>query len=392
MRFLAWLQRSPLVVGTYAANLFVSFHFFFVIYINSSFITQFVTESEVGYLYIIGSVASTAVFVAFIWFLRRLGNVRFISLLILLEILALLGLIFAQDALPLLLASFLLHLVVSPVIYLNLDIFLEQSIKNERITGTARGLFLTMINIAQVLSPLVVGFLVAHEEYWRAYLASIFFLLLALGVVLVRLRHFTDEDYTHRTLRGMKKRFLENRALYNAFAAQFLLRFFYAWMVIYMPLYLFRYIGLPWSEIGIIFTIMLLPFLLLELPLGRIADVLLGEKEMLIAGFLILGVTVALIPFLTAASLVLWAALLFCTRVGASFVEVGSESHFFKHVNGKHATTISMFRLARPAAYVLAAGVASVALLVISVQWSFMLLALILFWGLRYALALTDTK
>jgi hypothetical protein len=163
-------------------------------------------------------------------------------------------------------------------------------------------------------------------------------------------------------------------------------------MVIYTPLYLFKYVGFPWTDIGAIFTIMLIPFLILEFPLGRAADLFFSEKRMLIIGFIILGGTVGFMPFITEPSFILWAALLFCTRIGASFVEVGSESFFFKHVDSKHATSISIFRVARPAAYVLAATVASVVLIVVPLQWSFLVLSLVMFGGLRYAVALTDTK
>jgi MFS family permease len=387
MNFTSWLRKSPLITAIYTANLLVSFHYFFVIYVNSSFISQYVSEQSVGLLYIVGSLLSVLLFVYFMDILRKFGNVKLIALLISLETIALGALAFMVST-KLLLFFFMLHLVVVQVIYLNLDIFLEKTIKYEGITGSARGLFLTMLNIAQVSSPIVVGLLLAQNEYWKAYVGSVIFLLIALLLVVTRLREFKDPKYTHYTLRQMKDRLLGSEVFYNVFVAQFLLRFFYAWMVIYTPLYLFKYIGFAWSEIGAIFTIMLVPFLILEFPLGRIADIYSGERKMLIAGFLVLGGTVALIPFLTEPTFVLWAILLFATRVGASMVEVGSESFFFKHVDGKHAKTISMFRATRPASYVVAATVASVTLVFVPLQWSFWVLALLMLAGVRYALKL----
>jgi MFS family permease len=391
MPFTTWLSTAPHITGLYLTNLLVSFHYFFVIYVNSSFVAQFIAEQQVGYLYLIGSVISVLIFAYFVRILRRVGNVRLIAYLIVLEAVSLLGLMLARDV-AWVVGFFLLHIAVSPVIYLNMDLFLEKIIRNEQITGSARGLFLTMINIAQVISPLLVGFLVGVDEYWKAYGVSILFLLSALAVILIRLRSFKDADYDHHSFPDLVRHLVGNRVFYHVFSAQFLLRFFFAWMVIYTPLYLHTHIGLPWSEIGIIFTIMLLPFLLLELPLGRVADLFLGEKELLITGFTILAVTVALMPLLTIPSVALWAALLFATRVGASFLEMGTESYFFKHVNGQHAETISLFRLARPAAYVLAALVASLTLLVVPMQWSFLVLAVVMAYGLRHASALTDTK
>jgi MFS family permease len=391
MKFGSWLRSSPLVATTYTANLLVSFHFFFVVYINSSFMSQYVSERSVGVLYVTGSLISVLLFTQFIRILRRTGNVRLTALFIAVEALSLGALAFVRQT-ELLLFFFTLHLVISPIIYLNLDLFLEKTIKQENITGSARGLFLTMINIAQVLSPILMGILLIHGEYWKVYSASVGFLLLAFALVVTRLRTFTDPQYDYYSFRQVKQRLVSNPAFYNAFVAQFLLRFFYAWMVIYTPLYLFKYVGFPWTDIGAIFTIMLIPFLILEFPLGRAADLFFSEKRMLIIGFIILGGTVGFMPFITEPSFILWAALLFCTRIGASFVEVGSESFFFKHVDSKHATSISIFRVARPAAYVLAATVASVVLIVVPLQWSFLVLSLVMFGGLRYAVALTDTK
>jgi len=391
MKFNTWLHTSPLVVAIYLVNLLVSFHYFFVIYINSSFISQYVSERSIGVLYITGSLISVILFAYFIRILRKTGNVRLTALFIAVEALSLGALAFIEQT-ELILCFFTLHLVISPVIYLNLDIFLEKIIKQEAITGSARGLFLTMINIAQVSSPILMGILLVHNEYWKAYIVSVGFLLFAFVLLVTQLHLFKDPEYVHYTLHQMKQRLLGSRAFFNVFMAQFLLRFFYAWMVIYTPLYLFKYIGFSWSEIGIIFTIMLVPFLILEFPLGRVADLFSCEKEMLIVGFVILGGTVALMSFITEPSFILWAILLFCTRVGASLVEVGSESFFFKHVDGEQATTISIFRATRPAAYILAATVASVILLAIPLQWSFLVLSLVMFGGIHYALALRDVR
>ncbi|MDP3988933.1 MAG: hypothetical protein Q8P93_01710 [bacterium] len=104
-----------------------------------------------------------------------------------------------------------------------------------------------------------------------------------------------------------------------------------------------------------------------------------------------MAVTVASIPFLPFA-LVLWVVVLFVSRIGAACVEIATESYFFRHVDGSLADTISLFRMARPAIYIAAAGVAALSLQVISLQWSFLILAAIMAGGLTYSFALRDTK
>ena len=174
--------------------------------------------------------------------------------------------------------------------------------------------------------------------------------------------------------------------------AQFILRFFFAWMVIYMPIYLHVHIGFSWSEIGIMFAIMLLPFALLELPAGKIADRWLGEKEILSAGFLIAALFTILVSFITSNNFFIWTATLFMMRVGASLIEIMTESYFFKHVQGDDNNIISFFRITRPAAYIIGPIVASIALIFLDLRFIFIILGLILFSGLYYSFRIEDTK
>jgi len=384
MSFLPRPSKASAINAVYLVNLLISFHYFLVIYINSAFLSQYIYQNTVSLLYIIGSILSVVLFIFFIDLIKKLGNYRLLLIFIFLEILSLLGLGFFNNSTGLMF-SFILFLIVSPIIYLNLDVFLEGFTRDESVTGTRRGVFLTMINIAQVMCPLIAGMLLAQNEYWRVYSISIAFLLGAALLTSLYLRHFKDPHYKYFTLQQMAKELIKKPTLFNVFSAQFLLRFFYAWMVIYMPLYLFITIGFSWPTIGAIFTIMLLPFLLLELPLGRLADSWFSEKRMLIVGFCIMALSVALIPFITIRSFPLWALLLCLTRIGASFTEVGTESYFFKHVDGAFADTISFFRVARPATYVLSALVALASTIFIPMRWDFLILSAIMLLGLYFA-------
>tara|TARA_Y100000031_G_scaffold104660_1_gene115116 strand:- start:54 stop:545 length:492 start_codon:yes stop_codon:yes gene_type:complete len=163
-------------------------------------------------------------------------------------------------------------------------------------------------------------------------------------------------------------------------------------MVIYMPIYLNQHIGFSWPEIGIIFTIMLLPFVLFEYPLGRLADTKIGEKEILIIGFIILIFSTAFIPFMNTTSLIPWAILLFITRVGASFAEITTESYFFKHVDGTDTSTISLFRITRPVSYIVGPLIATIGLFFLNIQYIFLILAVVLLFGLYFSFKIKDTK
>jgi MFS family permease len=153
-----------------------------------------------------------------------------------------------------------------------------------------------------------------------------------------------------------------------------------------------EYIGFDWSEIGIIFSIMLLPFIILDYPLGRLSDKI-GEKKMLILGFLIISLSTLMIPFFTFKSVALWALILFISRVGAATIDTMSESYFFKSVKEEEADVLSFFRNTHPLSFVIAPLVAiPVLLLVPSFKFIFLILGLIMLCGLFISLRLRDVK
>ena len=172
---------------------------------------------------------------------------------------------------------------------------------------------------------------------------------------------------------------------------QFLLQFFYAWMIIYTPLYLHTVAGFDWPTIGVIFTAMLAPFVLLEGPLGWVADKV-GEKTILSVGFVIMGASTGLIGYVTDHNIYIWAAILFMTRVGAAMVEVMADTYFFKKVDATNSNVISFSRMARPTAYVVGPVVATLLFTVFDMKGLFIFLGLFMLYGLRYSLTMREAR
>ena len=162
-------------------------------------------------------------------------------------------------------------------------------------------------------------------------------------------------------------------------------------MIIYTPIYLHSTLGFEWSELGIIFTVMLLPFVLLEWPAGELADRLWGEKEIMSTGFLIICVSLLIMPFI---GKVFWAwmVILFISRVGASLVETMTESYFFKHVKAEDTGLLSIFRLTRSVGNIFGIAVGVVALNLFSFDKIFFVVAVVVFFGLKESLYLKDTR
>ena len=374
----------------YLASFLLAFHLFFVIYVNSNFLNLFISETFIGSVWMVGSFLSILPLLCVSYILRLFGNYRILVFLTILEFFIFIGLAFAT-ALWQIIPLFITYLIIYPIILFNLDIFLESFTEQENTTGSVRGTVLTIVNTALIIAPLLAGFILTNGDYWKVYLLSALFLIPFLFLIL-NFKSFPDPEYEQLQFKKTFRSILQNKNVYHILMAQFIMRLFFAWMVIYMPLYLHEHIGFSWNEIGIMFSIMLLPFALLELPAGKLADSRYGEKEILSLGFVIAGVFTLMIPFITSPNFIVWTVILFLTRIGASLIEIMTESYFFKHVNSSDNNMISFFRITRPMAYIVGPAIASISLIFINLQFIFFILGIILFWGLRYSLAIQDTK
>ena len=87
-----------------------------------------------------------------------------------------------------------------------------------------------------------------------------------------------------------------------------------------------------------------------------------------------------------------WVIILFCSRVGASFVEIMTESYFFKQIGPTDTGFISIFRLARPVSIVLGATIGVLALNLFSFEKIFFVVVVVILFGLQQSLSLKDTK
>ena len=206
------------------------------------------------------------------------------------------------------------------------------------------------------------------------------------------LHDFKDPKYTKVPILKTIKVFIKNKSLSKIYFINLLLKFFFAWMVIYTPLYLHDYLGFDWKQLGLIFTIMLIPFVLLDYPLGRLSDKI-GEKKLLIAGFATTIIFTLMIPFVEMKEVWIWAIILFGTRTGAATLEVMAESYFFKEITDRNSDEISFFRNTYPLSFVIAPIIAiPVLLLTPSFEYIFFVLGAIMLSGLFITLRLKDKK
>jgi MFS family permease len=375
----------------YLISVIFTFHTLLTAYSSSSYLEQFGNTTTIGFAYALGSALSIILFFQLTPILRLVGNTILTVTLSLIAVSALIAL--GLGIAPLI--AFVIFMAINPLLYLSIDIFSESAIgSNEGQTGQKRGLTLSLMATASVLAPLTMG-LIAGESNER--LAYTYFVaagvgLLFVSVIYVSFRGFTDPPYPRIQTRAVLRAFFTTPGIRSVVCAHFLLQFFFAWIVIYFPLYLATELHVPWSTLGIIIAAGLIAYVLFEYPIGILADRFWGEKEMMATGFVVLALSSASIGFLAAVGTIGWMLVMFVSRIGASLVEVTTESYFFKQVRSSDAPLISLFRLTRPVANLTGALTGSLALLALPFPLLFVLLGVLMVPGIILAAFLVDTR
>lgn len=336
----------------YAVSFLYYLGFALTAYLNASFLATVFEEKEVGLLFAIGSLVTLGLLEVFPQIVAKIGGRRSVVLLASGSILGLMFMIWS--IVPILTGfGFALFIGSSTVLASNLDLLITEYGNTNEI-GNTRGTYLTIVNIAWMLTPLLASKIAVLYGFSKLFgIVIVFFVLVAIGVWF-GLYNYKESKHTHTSLLRLLKNIRKHREIKSITLINFILQFFYALMIMYTPFYLKNIGGFDTTTIGIILTIMLVPFVLFDKIAGRWADKWKhGEKKLLAIGFIIMSLATVVFGFTTGASFLLYALILFCTRVGASIVEVASESYFFKQVTAEEVDAIALFRMMNPIAFLI---------------------------------------
>lgn len=361
-------------------------------YNMSTYLESYTSTESVGMLYAIGAAISLGLFLIAPLLLQRWGNLSSTLLLFTVTAISLLILGMAPSALVVVIA-FLTLQAVTPIIRLTIDIFLEALTgDDESSTGSTRGLVLGLMGVAAVLAPFTMGLILGDSTD----LTPLFYISAIIGVILIiitliNFRNFFDPDYHIIDTRRLLINLSANRDIRAALGAQFILQLYYAWTIIYIPLYFATEVGLSWQSISIITSVALLAFVFIQYPAGYLADKKWGEQEMMVIGFIIMAIAFGLIALVNSQSVLVWSTVLLVNRIGISLVEVTAESYFFKQVQGDNTDLLSVFRMMYPAGYIAGPLIAAVALFFLPLHSIFWPLGLLTLSGVFFALRFRDS-
>ena len=374
----------------FLAGFLFSLSMAFTTYINSSFLSEYVDKLTLGVLYTSASLVSILIMFRMPNMLNRFGARKFSLYASILACVSYFTLAIASHK-SIAILAFIGNTLAINFLIASLDIFVEDFSKNRNV-GKFRGLYLSVINIAWVLSQVLSGSIISKSSFSGIYMLSALFMLLTVFVFSFFLHEFKDPKYIQIPILRTVKNFIKNKDIGRIYILNFLLKFFFAWMGIYTPLYLNQVLGFGWDKIGLMFAIMLTPFVFLSYPLGRLSDKY-GEKSFLMFGFLCASIAVFIIPQIKETIFLYWAGILFLSRIGAATIEVMTESYFFKVENEENADAISFFRNTQPLSYLLAPVCASAVLFFTpGFEYIFTTLACIMLLGVYISLRLRDVK
>jgi MFS family permease len=360
-------------------------------FIQSNFLQDFVSLRMVSVFFVLANALTIGAMLAFPKIIRELSNYFTTKIVLIFYVVALLSLTIA-DSPALALFGIILVTIASNLIWINLDLLVEKFSVDES-TGRTRTIYMTFINAGWILAPTFSSYLIKIGTYELPFFISAF-LVLPIFLILLGYGRQLNGQVKYRTekLATAIKKMWANKNLRGIFFIALFLQLFYSLAVVYVPVYLHQTLGMGWNVIGPIFSVMLIPFVLFEIPAGIIADKYLGEKELLSVGLFIITVSLFLFFYLDSPIAWVWAATLFLSRIGAALVESMRDTYFFKLVGAKDVGYINLFRLSGPVAYIIGPGIAILVLSFLPINYIFLTAAIIMLASFYFVSSIKDTK
>ncbi len=370
-------------------SFFLGFSQAVLIYVMSTYFKQASGNENVGGFYFIAYIILLFILLNLYKLTRALGKTSIFLLILGLKIITL---IFLSNLSPSIygIIALMLYVLFSGLEWVSLDTLLESFSCDEE-SGRIRGKHLTILNTGFLLGPFISTQILGKFDFYGVFSFLLIFNILVFFYALLTLRDANEKPSVDISVVKLLKKVFKRKNVMAIYYISFVLEFFYALMIIYMPIYLLD-LGLDWDRIGVIFTIMLMPFVFLQYPMGFLADKKMGERRLLIFALFIMATSTVIVYLTDSTSVLIWSLVMLGTRIGAAMVEILRDSYFYKRIDGNDVDLIGFFRTAMPVGYILAASCSFLLLLFLSLSSMFILSAVVVFSALIPAYYLVENK
>ncbi|HLM83680.1 MAG TPA: MFS transporter [Candidatus Bathyarchaeia archaeon] len=282
------------------------------------------------------------------------------------------------------------YMILTVLSWIDIDILLEACSRDHK-TGRIRGAYLTIMNAGYLIAPFFAGLILNKYGFQPVFLVAAVLILVVWLICFFKLRNIDSSRIEGVDFMSLLRKLSGRKNVLRIYYVSFLLEFFYALMIIYTPLYLLE-LGFSWAQIGQIFTVMLLPFVLLQYPAGYLADKKFEERDMIIFSLFIMALSTFAIFFISSKNVLLWALVLFSTRIGASLIEILRDSYFYKRIDCRDVDIINFFRSVRPMAYIVGLAIATPVIYFLHIRFVFPLISIGVLTGILAAKNLASSR
>jgi MFS family permease len=360
-------------------------------YVISSYFKSVSGSDNVGFFYII---VNAAILFCLLSFPRLINSFGKRSVFIGLVLTQSLFLVFLSLLRPSWISVFILMvtMIMNILIYATKDMILE-TYSMDAHSGRIKGGELALYNLGFLFGPLVSTYLLQKCGFNMIFLLqSLIFLL----IFIFARAHLQISSQQARAKQELNLSVIARKVrlrldFIKIYSISLALNMFYAVMVIFSPLYLLEK-GFTWQQIGIAFSFMLIPFVIVEYPVGYLADKKYGEKEIMAGALLLISASTLIFSFLNSYQLIIWAFALFVMRIGAATLDISQVSYFYKRIDGSDFELIDVFMTASPVAYLIVAAVTSLLLNFLPLQSLFVVISIVVLFGLIPVFLLEDNE
>ncbi|MCK4635435.1 MAG: MFS transporter [Candidatus Moranbacteria bacterium] len=358
-------------------------------YITSAYFKKTLGTENIAWTYLVANIILLIILLNIHHFVRIIGKTPLFHLINVCKVSIFVALILINNTFAN--TFFLMIFIIFDVLAWTILSMILESCSIDKDSGKIYGFNFTLFNAGFIIAPIISTNLLDKFGF-----NGVFSLVIIMNTIIFLIAFFKIKQVNHRytqkiNFKALFKKLSVRKDILNIFLVSISLRFFYALMVIYTPLYLLNK-GLDWSQIGVIFTIMLIPFILIQYPAGLLADKKFGEKEIIFISFIIMGVATIIFYLTDSVEVTTLAIILLFSRIGAALIEILQSSYFYKRIDGNDIEMISFFQTAKPIAYILAPAISSILLIFFEMKSIFILSAIISFATLYPVYKLVDNK